>query len=75
MAQISRLQATAYLARWRQVREQEVAALRASPIAHKFRQLCALAASRDVFPVDPERAVQAAEVAARWHRIRTYYDG
>ena len=75
MAQITQSQAAGYLARWRIVHEQAVAKLRATPVEQKFRQLCALAASRDAFPVDPDREAHSAEVAARWRRIRACCGG
>jgi hypothetical protein len=73
MAQITPAQATAYLARWREVNRQEADDLRATPLDVKFRQFCALTASRAVVPADPDRSAGAASVAGRWKRIRTYY--
>ena len=73
MAQITPTQATAYLARWREVNRREAADLRTTPLEVKFRQLCALTASRAVVPADPDRGASAALVAERWNRIRTYY--
>jgi hypothetical protein len=73
MPQITRTEANAYLARWREVNRQEAADLRATPLDIKFRQLCALMASRAVVPADPDRGANAALVAERWNRIRTYY--
>jgi hypothetical protein len=73
MPQITRTEANAYLARWREVNRQEAADLRATPLDIKFRQLCALMASRAVVPADPDRGASAALVAERWNRIRTYY--
>ncbi|MCM2309916.1 MAG: hypothetical protein NDI84_00815 [Steroidobacteraceae bacterium] len=73
MAQITPSQATAYLARWRDVNQQEAADLRNTPLDVKLQQLCALSASRAAFPADPDRDARAAAVAARWCRIRTYY--
>lgn len=75
MAQITPMQATAYLARWQEVNRQEAADLRTTSMDVKFRQFCALTASRAVVPADPDRGASAAEVAARWHRIRTYFGG
>lgn len=75
MAQIIPTEATSYLARWQDVNRREAADLRATPLDVKFRQLCALAASRAAFPVDPDRGAGAAAVAARWHRIRIHYGG
>jgi len=73
MSQITPTQATAYLARWREVNLQEAADLRATPLDVKFRQFCALTTSRAVVPADPDRGASAALVAERWSRIRTYY--
>ena len=73
MAQITPQEAAEYLARWAQVNRHEVAELRQASIAHKFQQLCALFASRDAFPLDPDREREASEVAARWRRIRNHY--
>jgi hypothetical protein len=73
MAQITSQDAASYLARWRQVYRHEVAELRGTPVDQKLVQLCALLASRDAFPPDPDRASQAAGVASRWRRIRAHY--
>jgi hypothetical protein len=75
MTQITPTQAVAYLARWQDVNRREAADLRTTPLDVKFRQLCALSASGSAFPADTDRGARAAEVAARWHRIRTYYGG
>jgi len=50
-----------------------VAELRQASIEQKFQQLCALFASWDVFPPDPDREREASEPAARWRRIRDHY--
>ena len=73
MAQITPQQAAEFLARWQQVNRHELAELRGMHFEQKFRQLCALAASRQSFPTDPDRDRRAAEVAARWQLIRAHY--
>jgi hypothetical protein len=73
MAQITPQEAASYLERWRQVNRHEVAELRRTPVGQKLKQLCALSASREAFPPDPDRGKQAADVAARWRRIRAHY--
>ncbi len=73
MAQITPQEAAAYLARWGQVHRQEIAELRSTSIEQKFRQLCALSASRNIFGIDPDRDRLSDEVAARWQRLRAYY--
>jgi hypothetical protein len=73
MARITPTQAINYLARWRDVNRQEAADLCNTPVDVKVRQLCALSASRAVFPADPDRDARAAVLVARWCRIRAYY--
>jgi len=73
MVQITPQEAAAYLARWGQVNRYEIGELRRTPIEQKFQQLCALSAARQAFGIDPDRNRLAAEVAARWQRIRAWY--
>lgn len=73
MAHITPTQATAYLARWREVNRQEADDLRTTPLDVKFRQFCAMTAFRAVVPANPDRSAGAASVAERWNRIRTHY--
>lgn len=73
MARITPNEARSYLARWQDVNRLEAAGLRTTPLEVKFRQLCALTASRAAFPSDSKRGADAEEVMARWHRIRAYY--
>ena len=63
-------QALTYRARWEMLARREIADLRATTVARKAQQLEALVASRDLFPVDPDAAREAAIVSERWQRIR-----
>lgn len=73
MAHLTPKDAEDYRARWDLANRREIAELRTTSIEQKFRQLCALVASRHAFPLDPNREKLNAEVAARWCRIRAYY--
>lgn len=67
--------AQAYLARWRLVREAELAELRRTPMDIKLRQLAALMASRGLFNADPDSDLQAQQVRERWVRLRQVLGG
>jgi hypothetical protein len=75
MEKMTSEQALAYMARWQQVRDTEVAELQRTSIETKFTQLAALMASRDVFGPEPERDTQVREVRERWTRLRQILSG
>lgn len=75
MAKMTREQALAYVDRWQQVQDAEVAELQRTSIETKFTQLAALMASRDVFGPEPDRDVQIREVRERWARLRQALGG
>jgi hypothetical protein len=70
MATITADEAQSYLARWKLVREHEIAQLRSTSMQTKFSQLSALMASRQIFGTDltHERDAQAAR--ERWAILR-----
>lgn len=68
-------QALAYMARWQDVQDAEVAELQRTSIETKFAQLAALMASRDVFGPEPDRDTQVREVRERWARLRQALGG
>jgi hypothetical protein len=75
MEKMTSEQALAYVARWQQVHDAEVAELRHTSMETKFAQLKALMASRDVFGPEPERDTQVREVRERWARLRQALSG
>lgn len=70
MAKVTSEQALAYMGRWQQVRDAEVAELIRTSTETKFTQLAALMASRDAFGPGPDRDTQVREVRERWARLR-----
>jgi hypothetical protein len=70
MAAITPEEAQGYLARWRLVRENEIAELRRTSMETKVRQLSALMASRQIFGTDPDREGGAQTVRERWAYLR-----
>ncbi|HTY49168.1 MAG TPA: hypothetical protein VMB48_05715 [Steroidobacteraceae bacterium] len=75
MAAITREQAETYLERWSLVRDAELAELRRTSMATKFRQLAALMASRHLFEPEADREAQVQEVRERWARLRQSLGG
>lgn len=67
-------EAEAYLARWKEVREKEAAALPHTPFDVKLRQLNALMASRSLFS-DPKRQEAVNAVRERWTLLRALLGG
>ena len=62
-----------YKRRWQAVHEAEIDEIRQTPLTTKLRQLSLLVGSGNLFPAQPDRAAQDAEVRDRWNRIRRYY--
>jgi hypothetical protein len=68
-------QAQAYMRRWQQVRDAELAELQRTSPETRFTQLAALMASRDAFDAEPDRDAQVREVRERWARLRQALGG
>ena len=75
LPRLTGLQAKAYMARWRAARAAEIQELRATPPAHKLRQVAALMASAKALGWSPATAPEAAPARERWRRLRRAYDG
>lgn len=75
MAKMTSEQALAYVGRWQQVRDAEVAELQRTSTETKFKQLAAIMASRDAFGPEPGRDTRVREVRERWARLRQTLGG
>lgn len=75
MAHLNPEQAREYARRWHQATLQEARELRESSPELKLRQLAALVASRDLFPVDPTREQDERATRERWCRLRLALGG
>lgn len=67
---ISKAEAQAFKTRWEAVNAAEREELRATPVAHKLRQLSALVASVGELKWAESLAAGEAEVRERWGRLR-----
>ena len=63
----------AYVARWRIVREEEIAELRATPLARKLETLAALMASGRALGWATTDPVEVEAVRARWQALADHY--
>lgn len=63
-------EAFAYQDRWRQIAEAEAESVRATSLETRLRQLSALMASRELFPVDTLRDSSSDKVRERWLLLR-----
>jgi len=72
---MTRADARAFRTRWERVNAVERAELRATPLAHKLRQLAALMASVEPLGWTEALAAEEAEVRERWNRLRAALHG
>lgn len=70
---ITKAEARSFKRRWKAVNAAEREELRATPAAHKFRQLAALMASVGELGWTEALAAEEAEVRDRWNRLRRAY--
>ena len=67
---ISQAEAHAFRARWQLANMAEREELRATPIAHKLRQLAALMASARMLGEATDHGKEETEIRGRWNRLR-----
>lgn len=67
---ISQAEARSFKARWELVNAAEREELRATPVAHKLRQLAALMASAEIMGHTEDLATEEAEIRDRWNLLR-----
>ena len=67
---LSKKEAQAFRRRWNEVNAAEREELRQTPIAHKLRQLAALASTAESFGGAKDSDKGEAEVWRRWKRLR-----
>lgn len=68
-------QARAWRARWKAMRQAEIAELRATPLSVKLRQLDALMASASLFPRTASEDHEEQTVRSRWIRLYAAFHG
>lgn len=73
MSAISPQDAQALARRWELVRDREAAMRRSASKEIRFRQVCALVASRELFGAESDRDAGVRAVRERWDWLRRAY--
>ena len=63
-------QARIWLDRWKEVESTQLQLQHKDSLEVRLQQLSVLMASRDLFPPDPDREAEVAQVRERWRRLR-----